>query len=113
MSGFLSCLVRRPLPSRHLLVGCARRLSDKKEDPSHASTDLPPLNPDELAAELSKAGLKSSHLFSDLNDFREDIPSIAKCLFTGSDFPYRILSYPDVLPNDRYFDLERRYYTVK
>ena len=87
------------------IVGHLRDASSDANANADANADPERLSAADLAAELSKLKMKS-HL-SDLGEFREDLPSIAKSLFLGR-FPTKVLSFPDVLPNDRYFSLEKR-----
>ena len=99
-------LIRTLKTTRQLSNKDNSNIPERTQDLTSENENESKLTPDELAAELTKAGVKQ-HL-SDLDQFREDLPSIAKCILTG-DFPLKVLSFPDVLPNDRYFSLQRRY----
>jgi acyl-CoA dehydrogenase family protein 9 len=115
--------VLAPRPEKRTSISCARLLSQKPDSQSQQLQEQEELGQernggpdggggDGLGAEALETFARQNAGLSSIDDAREAMPPFAKGMLEGK-VNIRVLSYPDVLENDRYYALQDRCDRIK
>ena len=96
--------------SSQLQLGCTQKLSSKTDSQEGKCEEIP-LDQKEAKIQSIEETAESRKL-STIDEFREDMNPFVKDLFCGK-FNTLVLSYPDVLTNDRYYNMENKLHDIR